>query len=83
MQLHLFQFDEELKSLRGFGAQIVDLRPFYNVEVSITHASFVCGKGEILLVDSSVEARIFSLILLQPTYIRCLFSFLFHADVSL
>jgi hypothetical protein len=67
MQLHLFQVDEELKSLRGFGAPI-DLLPFYSTGVSITHACFVHGDEEILFIDSSAQARIFSLIMLQPKY---------------
>jgi hypothetical protein len=67
MQLHMFQFDEDLKSLRGFGAPI-DLLPFYNEGVSITHACFVHGNEEILFIDSSAQARVFSLITLQPKY---------------
>ena len=67
MQLHIFVFDEELKSLRGLGTAI-DLLPFYNTGVSIVHACFVHGSEEILFVDSSGQARIFSLITLQPKY---------------
>jgi hypothetical protein len=67
MQLHIFVFDEELKSLRGLGTAI-DLLPFYNPGVSIVHACFVHGSEEILFVDSSAQARIFSLITLQPKY---------------
>ena len=73
MQLHIFQIDEEFKSLRGFGAQI-DLLPFYNEGVSIKHTCFVHGSEEILFIDSNAQARIFSLITLQPKYIplyRC------------
>jgi len=66
MQLHIFVFDEELKSLRGQGTPI-DLLPFYN-GVSIVHACFVHGTEEILFVDSDAQARIFSLITLQPKY---------------
>jgi hypothetical protein len=47
MQLHIFVFDEELKSLRGFGTPI-DILPFYNPGVSITNACFVHGSEEIL-----------------------------------
>ncbi|KAN0134237.1 hypothetical protein V8E53_008009, partial [Lactarius tabidus] len=65
MKLHMFQFDEELKSLRGFGSPI-DLLPFYNEGVSITHACLVHGNEEILFLDSSAQVRIFSLITLQP-----------------
>ena len=74
MQLHMFQFDEGLKSLRGFGAPI-DLLPFYNPGVSITHACFVHGREEILFIDSAAQARIFSLITLQPKSAMFLSSF--------
>ncbi|KAI0297435.1 hypothetical protein BC826DRAFT_166673 [Russula brevipes] len=65
MQLHVFVFDEELKSLRGQGTPI-ELLQFYNHGVSIVHACFVHGSEEILFVDSGAQARIFSLITLQP-----------------
>ena len=80
MQLHIFVFDDEFKSLRGLGTPI-DLMPFYNQGVSITHACFVHGSEEILFIDSSAQARIFSLTTLQPRYTRSSAStFLFHAD---
>jgi hypothetical protein len=75
MQLHIFVFDEELKSLRGLGTPI-DLIPFYNPGVLITHACFVHGSEEILFIDSSAQARVFSLITLQPKYLRSLLSVL-------
>src|SRR6266702_4441783 len=71
MQLHIFVFDEELKSLRGLGTPI-DLLPFYNPGVSITQACFVHGSEEILFIDTNAQARIFSLITLQPKYSRSL-----------
>ena len=67
MQLHIFVSDEELKSLRGLGSPI-DLHPFYNAGVTIVHACFVHGSEDILFVDSGAQARIFSLITLQPKY---------------
>ena len=69
MQLHIFVFDEELKSLRGLGTAI-DLSPFYNAGVSIVHACFVHGNEEILFVDSSAQARIFSVTSMQPKYFQ-------------
>jgi hypothetical protein len=69
MQLHVFVFDDEFKSLRGLGTAI-DLMPFYNTRISITHACFVHGSEEILFIDSSAQARIFSLTTLQPRYTR-------------
>ena len=73
MQLHIFVFDEELKSLRGLGTAI-DLLPFYNTGVSIVHACFVHGSEEILFVDSRAQAKIFSLITLQPKYFQFVLS---------
>lgn len=75
MQLHIFVFDEELKSLRGQGT-VIDLLPFYDSGVSIVHACFVHGSEEILFVfvDSSAQARMFSLATLQPKYFQILLS---------
>ena len=67
MQLHMYQFDEELKFLRGFGAPI-NLLPFYDEGASITHACLVHGNEEIVFIDSNAQARIFSLKNLQPRY---------------
>jgi hypothetical protein len=69
MQVHIFAFDEELISLRGLGPPI-DLSPFYDPGVSITHTCFIHRGEEILFVDSSAQARIFSLITLLPKYSR-------------
>ena len=83
MQLHMLQFDEELKVLRKFGAPI-DLLPFYTLGVFITHTCFVHGSEDILFIDSIAQARIFSLITLRPKYTQALLSsFLFHVDASL
>ncbi|KAH9059756.1 hypothetical protein EDB87DRAFT_1562790 [Lactarius vividus] len=65
MQLHIFAFEDEHGSLRGTGSAI-DLRQFYNNGESILHACFVHGHEEILFVDSSAQARIFSLTMQQP-----------------
>ena len=67
MQLHIFSLDVERGSLRGMGSAI-DLLPFYNNGESIVHACFVHGREEILFVDSSAQARIFSLTMQQPKY---------------
>ncbi|KAH9031719.1 hypothetical protein EDB84DRAFT_1578728 [Lactarius hengduanensis] len=64
-QLHIFVFDEELKSLRGLGTSI-DLLPFFNPGASIVHACFVHKSEEILFVDSNAQATIFSLVTLRP-----------------
>lgn len=67
MQLHIFVFDEEFKSLRGLGTPI-DLLPLYSPGVSITHMCFVHDSEEIFFVDSSTHGRIFSLITEQLKY---------------
>lgn len=66
-QLYVFVFDDDLKILRGLGTPI-DLRPYYDNEVSIVHLCFVHGREEILFVDSRAQAKIFSLVSLQPKY---------------
>ena len=71
MQLHTLSLEDEGGSLCGMGPAI-NLLPFYNNGESIVHACFVHGREEILFVDSSAQARIFSLRLLQPMYIRLL-----------
>ncbi|KAH9039451.1 hypothetical protein EDB83DRAFT_2411806, partial [Lactarius deliciosus] len=65
MQLHIFVFDEELKSLRGLGTSI-DILPFFNPGASIVHACFSHKSEEILFVDSNAQATIFSLVTLRP-----------------
>jgi hypothetical protein len=82
MQLHIFVFDEELKSLRGLGTPI-GLLPFYNPGVSITHLCFVHGREEILFVDSSSQARIFSVMTQQIKYSLSLCPISDPADTSL
>ncbi|KAH8986018.1 hypothetical protein EDB92DRAFT_1818469 [Lactarius akahatsu] len=47
MQLHIFAFGEENRSLRGIGSAI-HMLPFYNNGVSIVHACFVHRREEIL-----------------------------------
>lgn len=60
--LHIFQFDEDFKTLQSWGSS-KDLTPWYpTAGTVITHMTFVTGNQEILLVDSTGHARIFSLI---------------------
>jgi hypothetical protein len=61
----LFVFDENYRTLQAQGSTI-NLAPWYiQAEISIIHAAFVCGNEEIVLVDSSAQARIFSFVTLQ------------------
>ena len=87
MQLQIFIFDEEFKSLQGLGSPF-DLLPFYNPGVSIDHVCFVHGREELLLVDSGHQARIFSLITMRPKYgdssrLLSYFLILDHRPISL
>jgi hypothetical protein len=66
----LFVFDESFRTLQAQGSSI-NLAPWYNkAETSILHAGFVYGNEEIVLVDTTAQARIFSFVTLQ---FRCAF----------
>jgi hypothetical protein len=70
LQLHLFVFDESFRMLQAQRSSI-NLAPWYNkAETSILHAAFVYGNEEIVLVDTTAQARIFSFVRLQ---FRCAF----------
>lgn len=72
LQLHLFVFDESYRTLQAQGTAI-NFAPWYSqTEISILHTAFVCGNEEVVLVDSSSQARIFSFVTLQ---FRCHSSF--------
>ncbi|KAK0446849.1 hypothetical protein EV421DRAFT_1707267 [Armillaria borealis] len=64
-KLHLFVVDETHCTIQGWGSAI-NLVPWYASQlVTISHACFVCGSEEILLIDNGYQARIFSLITQQ------------------
>lgn len=68
LQLHLFIFDESYKTLQSQG-NATNLAPWYgHTGTSILHIAFVCGNEEVVLVDSSAKARIFSFVTLQFRY---------------
>jgi hypothetical protein len=59
-QLYLFVFDERHGSLQALGAPI-RVGDWYDGTVTITHMAIVCGSAEeLVLVDNSGQARIFS-----------------------
>ncbi len=62
----MFVFDETFKTLQGQGSSI-NLSPWYSqaTETSITHIAFVCGSEELVFVDSSAQARLFSFVSMQ------------------
>lgn len=63
-QLYVFVFDENYGTLSAVGSA-VNLSMWYAQGLDLLHICFVCGSEEILLIDSSAQARIFSLITLQ------------------
>ena len=68
LQLHLFVFDESFRTLQAQG-NTINLAPWYTqAETTILHAAFVYGNEEIVLVDSTAQARIFSFVTLQFRY---------------
>ncbi|KAF7978535.1 hypothetical protein HWV62_45432 [Athelia sp. TMB] len=64
LMIHIFIVDESYKAMQAFGSAI-NLNAWYNGSICLSHACFVTGSEEILLVDSSGQARIFSLLTLQ------------------
>ncbi|KAF9016568.1 hypothetical protein BDZ89DRAFT_1075488 [Hymenopellis radicata] len=64
LQLHLFCFDESFGVLQGWGSAVI-LMNWYQPGVSIVHACFILNNEEVFLVDSSGQARIFSLVTQQ------------------
>ncbi|KAI9460720.1 hypothetical protein F5148DRAFT_255942 [Russula earlei] len=65
LRLYVFIFDEGYKVLHGQGNPI-NLAPWYSqTGTSILHAAFVCGNEEVVLVDSSAQARVISFVIQQ------------------
>ncbi|KAI0692274.1 hypothetical protein BC835DRAFT_1277959 [Cytidiella melzeri] len=59
--LHFFLFQETFSTLDGYGAS-VDLRTWFEAQTKIKHVTFRSGAtDELLLVDETRRARIFSL----------------------
>ncbi|KAL1748220.1 hypothetical protein HDZ31DRAFT_71777 [Schizophyllum fasciatum] len=63
MLLHVYSFDEAFSALRS--AYIIELKPWYSEGTSIHQSCLVGGSEEILLIDASGQARVFSLITQQ------------------
>jgi hypothetical protein len=68
LQLHMFVFDETYRTLQRRGSAISLASWYSQAGTSIAHAAFVSGNEEVVLVDSSARARIFSFITLQFRY---------------
>lgn len=69
LQLHVFVFGENFKTLQGQGS-VINLAPWYSqAEVSILQMTFVCGSEEVALVDSNAQVRVFSFVTLQFRFV--------------
>ncbi|KAJ6514882.1 hypothetical protein C8R47DRAFT_1275662 [Mycena vitilis] len=64
LSLHIFVFDETFSSLQAWGS-VLDLKPWYSAGTFVVKSCFISGCEEILFVDTSAQARIFSLITQQ------------------
>ncbi|KAJ7509859.1 hypothetical protein B0H11DRAFT_2270198 [Mycena galericulata] len=62
--LHIYVFDETWSSLQAWGSSF-DLRPWYAAGTFVSQSCFVAGSEEILFIDTSGQARVFSLITQQ------------------
>jgi hypothetical protein len=64
LQLYAFVFDEPLRTLQAQGSPISLAEWYGQADVSILHMSPVHG-DEVVLVDSTLQARIFSFVTMQ------------------
>jgi hypothetical protein len=69
LQLHVFVFDENFKTLQGRGGAI-NLANWYSQQgISILQMTSVCGSEEVALVDSSAQVRVFSFVTVQFRFV--------------
>ncbi|KAG0705087.1 hypothetical protein DFH29DRAFT_316434 [Suillus ampliporus] len=62
--LHIFVYDDTRGSFQAMGSAI-NLTQWYTEGNSISHACFICGSEELLLVDTFAQARVYSLTTMQ------------------
>ena len=62
--VHIFVYDDSTRSFHASGSAI-NLTQWYAEGTSISHACFICGSEELLLVDSFAQARVYSLTTMQ------------------
>ncbi|KAJ6620561.1 hypothetical protein B0H10DRAFT_2188402 [Mycena sp. CBHHK59/15] len=62
--LHIYVFDENFSSLQAWGSSL-DLKPWYTQGTFVSQSCFVSGSEELLFIDTSRQARVFSLITQQ------------------
>ncbi|KZT12602.1 uncharacterized protein LAESUDRAFT_808190 [Laetiporus sulphureus 93-53] len=70
-QLHFYVFDENFVYLQSMGSP-VDLRSWYDGPVLISNMAFICGNEDLVLVDHTSRARIFSFVTQQfrPAFLQ-------------
>jgi hypothetical protein len=61
----MFVFDETFRTLQAQGGGVNLARWYSQTSVSILHAAFTSREEEVVLVDSTAEARIFSFVTMQ------------------
>ena len=72
LQLHVFMFGENFKTLQGQGGAI-NLADWYRQPgISILQMASVCGSEEVALVDSSAKVRVFSFVTGQFRFVASL-----------
>ena len=65
MKLHVFVFDKTFKTIQSRGSS-VNLALWYgHTATSIVQLCFVCGRDEVVLVDSNAQVKIFSFVTQQ------------------
>lgn len=72
--LHVFIFDEQFTSLQSWASPF-ELRDWYNNNETISYICFATGSEEVLLVDSRLQARIYS-------FVSQRFRWVFWSDLS-
>lgn len=70
LDLHLMVFDESYGSLNPYGS-ITNLRAWYLNGEKAKLACFVPGAEELLIIDNTMHARIFSVITQQFRCVNC------------
>lgn len=66
--LHVLVFDEQFGSLQSW-ARPFELADWYNNNETIIHICFATGTEDVLLVDSSAQARIYSFVSQRFRYV--------------
>ena len=75
LQLHVFMFGENFKTLQGQGGAI-NLADWYRQPgISIIQMTSVCGRKEVALVDSTARVRVLSFVTGQFRFVSYYLNF--------